>query len=76
MGKECNMKKQRYKPKPVDENKILIALYNAERKYNIIKRAAMGETYEVIAREYDITRQRVESIIKRNYVSSDTIKGC
>lgn len=63
-----------YTPIPVDESKIEIALINAKRRYDIVQRAAIGESYETIARAYGITRQRVEQVIKNLYMSYDKIK--
>lgn len=59
---------------PVDNRKIQIALENAGRRYDIVQRAARGESYEEIAQDYGITRQRVEQVIKNLYLNSEKVK--
>jgi uncharacterized protein (DUF433 family) len=56
-----------YRQKSVNPDKIPIAFETVSAHYNIVGRAKSGETYSSIAKDYGITRQRVEDIIKRYY---------
>ncbi len=67
--------KSYYQPVKVKNEKIPMALHNAERQYDIVKSAYNGETYESIGSRWGITRQRVEAIIKRLYITGDSIKS-
>jgi protein-arginine kinase len=54
-----------YQPTLVTNEKLSKAFEKAEMQLDITTRAIQGESYEKIGESYDLSRQRVEQIIKR-----------
>ena len=64
-----------YEPVKVDKEKLSAALCNANRQQDIAYRACSGESYASIGKCYGISRQRVETILKRLYMRSDALQS-